>query len=144
MKTQEDIEYLKGSIKIPEQRWKDLPENSEISYLRKDGKFVKRCFIKVIYARDEVDYILCANKLTRYNNDKYYSEYKLRFDSLDEIWKRVTQDAIIEYKLIRAKVENDIQKLVDRIETLESLLKDESEKTQKLARLVKHFVNAKK
>jgi ElaB/YqjD/DUF883 family membrane-anchored ribosome-binding protein len=135
--------YLKGSIKIPKQKWDLLPENSEISYVRNDGKFVKKCFVKIIYEKNGEKYMLCSNKLNKYNNDKYYSEYRLKFSSISELYKKVSQDSVIEYKLIRAKLEKELDEMKTKIAELEERVKAEEESGKKIIKLIKYLHNIK-
>lgn len=136
-------DYLKGSIKIPKSKWNSLPENSEISYIRKDGKFVKKSFIKIVYEKNGEKYMLCSNKLNKYANDKYYSEYRVKLSTLSELYKRVSQDSIIEYKLIKLKLEKELDSMRLRLENFENRLKSEEESSKKIVKLIKHLHNIK-
>jgi len=138
-----NLNYLKGSIKIPKQKWNSIPENSEISYIRLDGKFVKKSYVKIFYEKNDEKYMLCSNKLQKYNNDKYYSEYKVKLSAISDIYKRVSQDSIIEYKLIRAKLEKELDTLKARIVSLEEKIRNEEESSKKIVKLIKHLHNIK-
>lgn len=138
-----NLNYLKGSIKIPKQKWDSMPENSEISYVRLDGKFVKKSYVKIFYEKNEEKYMLCSNKLQKFNNDKYYSEYRVKLSSVYDIYKRVSQDSIIEYKLIKAKLEKELNYLKTKIEGLEERIKNEEESSKKIIKLIKHLHNIK-
>lgn len=140
-KSKDDSAYLAGSIRIPKNKWTSLPENSEISYYRKDGKFVKKSFIKVFYEKNNEKYMMCSNKLAKYAGDKYYSEYRVKLSTLAEMYKRVSQDSIIEYKLIRVKLEKELETMKYTIESLESRLKAEEESSKKIIKLIKHLHN---
>ncbi len=135
--------YLAGSIRIPKNKWSSLPENSEISYYRKDGKFVKKSFIKIFYEKNGEQYMLCSNKLAKFAGDKYYSEYRLKLSTLSEIYKRVSQDSIIEYKLIKVRLEKELQSMKSKIESLENRIKSEEESSKKIIKLIKHLHNIK-
>lgn len=132
-----------GFILIPKNRWKQIPDNSQISYDRKDGKHVKSAYLKVSYSKDGEDYFLCGNKLNKYANDKYYSEYRLKLSNVDNIWKKISQDSIIEYKLIRAKLEAELSEMRSIIERLEERLKKEEDSSKKIVKLIKHLHNIK-
>lgn len=132
-----------GFILIPNNKWKQIPDNSQISYTRKDGKHVKSAYLKVSYSKDGEDYFLCGNKLNKYANDKYYSEYRLKLSNVDTLWKKISQDSIIEYKLIRAKLESELASMRSVIENLEERLKKEEESSKKIVKLIKHLHNIK-
>ena len=83
---EEISEYLKGSILVPKNQWKDLYDNSNISYIKNDGGFVKSGFIKLIYNKDDEDYIRYGSKLDRYNNDKYYKFLFFLFTNKTKIY----------------------------------------------------------
>jgi ElaB/YqjD/DUF883 family membrane-anchored ribosome-binding protein len=136
-------EYLKGSIKIPEAMWRSLPEGSEISYFRKDSKFVKRAFVKIFYVSKKGDnYAVCSNKLHKFVGDTYYNEYHLKLDKVESIYKRVSQDSVVEYKLIKAKLEASIEELESKVDALSERLVEEAEKTKTLAKLVKQLYSS--
>jgi len=140
-----DQEYLKGSIKIPKSKWTLLPEGSEISYYRNDGKFVKRAFVKLFYkSKESEDYVMCSNKLHKFEGDTYYSEFRLKLSNVQDIYKRISQDSIIEYKLIKAKLDQTIEELSDKINVLTQRLEEESEKTKTLAKLFKQLYERQK
>ena len=135
--------YLKGSIQIPKNSWSKIPENSEISYYRTDGKFVKKCFVKVFYEKNGEQYILCSNKLYRTPGDKYYSEFRLKLQSVKEIYKRVSGDSVIEYKLIKIKLDKEISSLKELVSSLTARLEKEEESSRKIIKLIKHLHNIK-
>jgi hypothetical protein len=131
--------HLQGSIKIPKSKWGSLPDNSEICYFRNDGKFVKKCFIKTFYEKSGDKYVICSNKLNRAQGDKYYSEYRLKLSNIKEIYKRVSQDSIIEYKLIKARLDKEIDVLKETISGLEARLTKEEESSKRIVKLIKHL-----
>lgn len=137
-------EYLKGSIKIPNSKWTLLPEGSEISYYRNDGKFVKRAFIKHFYKSKEEDYVMCSNKLHKFQGDTFYTEFRLKLSNVREIYKRISQDAIIEYKLIKARLDQTIDEMANKINLLTTRLEEEADKTKTLAKLVKQLYDRQK
>lgn len=139
-----DQEYLKGSIKIPKDKWHILPEGSEISYYRDNGKFVKRAFIKLYYNKNDEDYFMCSNKLHKFPGDSYYSEFRLKLGAVTEIYKRISQDSIIEYKLIKAKLDQTIEELSNKIYDLTERLNQEADKTRALAKIVKQLCEVQK
>lgn len=130
-----------GHIPIPKNKWISLPDNSQISYLRNDGKFVKSAFIKIIYNKEGEDYIMCANKLNKFAGDKYYSEYRLKLSNVKSLWKKISQDSIVEYKLIRAKLENELDIMRNKVEELEERIKKEEESSKKIVKLIKYLHN---
>jgi hypothetical protein len=135
--------HLQGSIKIPKSKWGSLPDNSEICYFRNDGKFVKKCFIKTFYEKNGDKYVICSNKLNRAQGDKYYSEYRLKLSNIKEIYKRVSQDSIIEYKLIKVRLDKEIEGLKEIINNLETRLSKEEESSKRIVKLIKHLHNIK-
>ncbi len=137
------VSQSNGFIPIPKNKWKQIPDNSQISYTRNDGKHVKSAYLKVSYSKDGEDYFLCGNKLNKYANDKYYSEYRLKLSNVKNIWKKISQDSIIEYKLIRAKLEAEVADMKSKIEELEERLKREEESSKKIVKLIKHLHNIK-
>lgn len=143
-KKSDDINiHLQGSIKIPKSKWASLPDNSEICYFRNDGKFVKKCFIKTFYEKSGDKYVICSNKLNRAQGDKYYSEYRLKLSNIKEIYKRVSQDSIIEYKLIKVRLDKEIENLKEVIAGLEARLSKEEESSKRIVKLIKHLHNIK-
>jgi len=135
--------YLKGSIQIPRNSWGKLPENSEISYYRTDGKFVRKCFVKAFYEKNGQQYMLCSNKLYRTPGDKYYSEFRLKLQNIKDIYKRVSGDSVIEYKLIKIKLDKEISTLKDLVSSLNARLEKEEESSRKIIKLIKHLHNIK-
>lgn len=129
---EEIIEYLKGSILIPKTKWKDLYDNSNISYIKNDGGFVKSGFIKLIYNKDGEDYIRYGSKLDRYNNDKYYKEFTVKFSNIKELYKKIDNSAIIEYRLIKDNVEKIISKFTEELTLLDEKFNNLDEKINKL------------
>jgi hypothetical protein len=130
-------------IPIPKNKWTKLPDNSQISYLRNDGKMVKSAFVKVIYNKNGEDYIMCGSKLNKFPGDKYYTEYRLKLSSVKSLWKKISQDSIIEYKLIKAKLEMELNTMKNKIEELEERLKKEEDSSKKIVKLIKHLHNIK-
>lgn len=134
--TDDEIDkYLKGSILIPKDQWKDLHDNSQISYFKIDGTFVKSAFIKLYFTKDNEDYIRWGTKLSGYTSDKYYKEFTIKVSNIDEIYKKIDQDAIIEYKLIKNNINESLTKYNDKIADLEekvNVLRDENTRIIKL------------
>lgn len=104
-------EFLKNSISIPKDQWSKLPINAFISYKKDDGKFIKGGYIKLIFTKNNKDYLIYGTKIDKYNNDRYYKEFTINLDNIQEIYKRIDQSAMIEYQIIK----NNISKLVDSI-----------------------------
>lgn len=128
----EIIEYLKGSILVPKNQWKDLYDNSNISYIKNDGGFVKSGFIKLIYNKDDEDYIRYGSKLDRYNNDKYYKEFTVKFSNIKELYKKIDNSAIMEYKLIKENVKNTLSNFTEELTRLDDKVNELNEKIIKL------------
>ena len=118
--TEEEInEYLKNSILIPKDQWLNLPLNSYISYKKEDGKFIKGGYIKLIFNKNDKDYLIYGTKIDKYNNDRYYKEFTINLENIQEIYKKIDQSAMIEYKIIK----NNISKLIENTNTkLEEIL----------------------
>ncbi len=125
-------DYLKGSILIPRSQWKDLYDNSNISYIKNDGGFVKSGFIKLIYNKDDEDYIRYGSKLDRYNNDKYYKEFTVKFSNIKDLYKKIDKSAIIEYKLIKDNIKNSLSTFTEELTRLDDKVNDLSIKINKL------------
>ncbi len=134
--TKEEIEtYLSGSIEIPKHQWKDLHDNSHISYFKIDGTFVKSGFIKLYFTKNDEDYLRWGTKLSGYTSDKYYKEFTVKISNIDRLFKKIDQDAIIEYKLIKNNINITLAKYDEKIAMLEekiNTLRDENTLTLKL------------
>lgn len=149
--TDEEIkEYLKGSILIPKSQWKELYDNSNISYIKTDGGFVKSGFIKLIYNKDNEDYIRYGSKLDKYTNDKYYKEFTVKFSNIKELYKKIDNSAIIEYKLIKERINTtlskfteDISNINDKINSLQDKINKLDENHIKVVKLIKTLHNIK-
>jgi len=110
--TEDEIkEYLKNSILIPKEQWNNLPINAYISYKKDDGKFIKGGYIKLIFTKNNKDYLIYGTKIDKYNNDRYYKEFTINLDNILEIYKRIDQSAMLEYQIIK----NNISKLLDHV-----------------------------
>ena len=129
---EEIAEYLKGSILVPKTQWKDLYDNSNISYIKNDGGFIKSGFIKLIYNKDDEDYIRYGSKLDRYNNDKYYKEFTVKFSNIKELYKKIDNSAIMEYKLIKENIKNTLLSFTDELIRLDGKVNEINEKLVKL------------
>lgn len=139
-------EYIKGCILIPSDRWLDIPLNSQICYYKNDNKFVKGGFVKLIFNKKDEDFIIYGTKLDKYNNDKYYKEFTIKLSNIKEIYKRIDQDAIVEYKLINANIskklkeyEKYIADLKTHIDSLELRLNKEEANSRKILKLIKYL-----
>lgn len=136
--TKEEIEeYLKGSIQIPKDQWMKLHDNSQISYFKNDGGFVKSGFIKLLYTKDDEDYIRYGSKLNPSNGDRYYREFTIKLDNIKEIWKKIDQDAIIEYKLIKNNINNTLSEYTEKINVLEAKVNKLGDDIVKILKLIK-------
>jgi len=136
--SEEEIqEYLKSSILIPKDKWKEIQDHSQISYYKQDGGFVKSAFVKLIYNKGEEDYILCSSKLSGYPGDKYYVEFSVKFSNIDKLYKRIDQGAITEYKLIKDNINQILTKYTERIDELEAKLNKANDDITRTLNLVK-------
>jgi hypothetical protein len=129
---EEIAEYLKGSILIPKDQWKDLHDNSNISYIKNDGGFIKSGFIKLIYNKDDEDYIRYGTKLDRYANDSYYKEFTVKFSSIKKLYKKIDNSAIIEYKLINEKIKSTLSGFTEELKLLDEKFNELNVKMVKL------------
>lgn len=129
-------EWLRGCIEIPRNKWTQLPDNSQICYFKKDGKFVKSGYVKLHYSKDGEDYVRYGSKLGSWNGDKYYKEFTIKLSNIKQIYKRVSQDAIFEYKLIQLSMDKKIAELSARQDQLDAASK-------KIVRLIKKLHNIK-
>lgn len=145
--TEAEIElYLKNCIQIPRQSWMTIPDNSQICYYKKDGNFVKSGYIKLSYSKNGNDFIRYGSKLNAVPNDKYYREFTINLSNIKEIYKKVSQDAIWEYKIIRLemakKMEEFEQKLAKMQETVDQTDKKTErnrEGSEKIVKLIKRL-----
>lgn len=134
-------EWLKGCILIPSDKWFELSDNSHISYVKKDGAFVKGGFIKLKWEKDGTKYFKYGTKLSSWNGDKYYKEFTLNLDNVESMYKRISQDAIFEYKLIKYQFEDKTQKLQSEVDSLKEELATQKaamlDSVRKIAGLIK-------
>jgi hypothetical protein len=131
---EEIVEYLKASILIPKDKWKDLHDNSNISYIKNDGGFIKSGFIKLIYNKDGEDYIRYGTKLDRYANDTYYKEFTVKFSSIKDLYKKIDNSAIIEYKLINDRIKSTLANFTEELTRLDGKVNEMHEKMLELDR----------
>ena len=147
---EEKKEYLKNSILIPSEQWLTLPVNSFISYIKKDGKFIKGGYIKLIYNKKESNYLIYGSKLDKYNNDRYYKEFTIKLDNIKEIYKKVDSSAIIEYQIIKNNINSmiekfklDIDKIYEKINELDNKINKVEDNNKKTIKLIKNLHNIK-
>lgn len=125
-------EFLKNSILIPKEQWNTLPINSFISYKKDDGKFIKGGYIKLIFTKNNKDYLIYGTKIDKYNNDRYYKEFTINLDNIQEIYKKIEQTAIIEYQIIKNNISKIIDSINDKIEDIINRLISTEKKIIKL------------
>lgn len=126
------LEYLKDSILIPPDDWEKLAVGSNISYYKKDGNFIKSGFIKTIYTKDDNVFILYGTKLNTYNNDKYYKEFTVNTSNIKELYKKIDQSAILEYKIIKKNILNSMNTFIEKFNNIENELNLINDKIIKL------------
>jgi len=150
MNQEEITEYLKNSILIPNEQWKSLPTNSFISYYKEDGKFIKGGYIKLIYTKNNNDYLIYGTKLDKYNNDKYYKEFTINLSNIKEIYKKIDQSAIIEYQIIKNNISKiisttntKIEEIITKIMNMEKKIIKLEENHYKTLKLIKNLHNIK-
>jgi len=116
--SEEDIkDYLKDAITIPREQWMNLYMNSHICYRKNDGGFVRSGYIKLSFtSKDGEDCIRYGTKIDRYNNDKYYREFTVKLSNIKELYKKVDQSAIMEYKIIKTNIANSLSEFTKSIE----------------------------
>lgn len=149
--TQEEItEYLKNSILIPNDQWKSLPINSFISYYKEGGKFIKGGYIKLIFTKNNNEYLIYGTKLDKYNNDKYYKEFTINLSNIKEIYKKIDQSAIIEYQIIKNNISKiisvtntKIEEIITKITNMEKKIIKLEENHYKTVKLIKNLHNIK-
>lgn len=132
MTESEITEYLKDSILIPNTDWNKLSIGSNISYYKNDGNFVKSGFIKAIYNNEGNDFIKYGTKLNTYFNDKYYKEFTVNTTNIKELYKKIDQSAILEYKIIKKNILNSMNSYMDKFIKIENDINILSEKIGKL------------
>lgn len=132
MSEDEIADYLKDSMLIPPEDWEKLAVGSNISYYKKDGNFIKSGFIKTIYTKDDNIFILYGTKLNSYNNDKYYKEFTVNTSNIKELYKRIDQSAILEYKIIKKNIFNSMNIFVEKFNKIENELNIINDKITKL------------
>jgi len=137
MSDKEIEDYLKGSIQIPRAQWKDLHDNSQISYFKTDDTFVKSAFIKLYFTKDDEDYIRWGTKLSGYTSDKYYREFTIKVSNIKELYKKIDQDAIIEYKLIKNNINTVLTKYDEKISDLEEKVNTLRDENTRIIKLIK-------
>ena len=125
-------EYLKESILVPDEDWEKLSVGANISYYKKDGNFVKSGFIKAIYTNEGNTFIKYGTKLTTYPNDKYYKEFTVNMSNITEIYKRIDQSAILEYKIIKKSILSSMAAFAEKFTIIENELKNINDKIIKL------------
>lgn len=155
--TQDEInDFLKNSILIPKDQWNTLPVNSFISYYKEDGKFVKGGYIKLIFNKKDPksnnsnDYLIYGTKLDKYNNDKYYKEFTINLSNIKDIYKKIDQSAIMEYKIIKNNVtklinttNTKLEEVINKILNIEKKITKLEENHYKTLKLIKNLHNIK-
>lgn len=128
-------EIIKNSILIPKDKWEQIPINSQICYYKNDGKFVKGGYVKLIYTKNEKNFLVYSNKLDKYNNDRYYKEFTINLSSIDKIYKKIDQSAVMEYEIIKNNINTVINELSLKLEKLENVNSKLEEIEKKIVRL---------
>lgn len=149
--TSEEIkEFLKNSINIPKDQWETIPINSFISYYKEDNNFVKGGYVKLIFTKNNNNYLIYGSKLDKYQNDKYYKEFTINLNNIKEIYKKIDQSAIIEYQIIKNNISklldnsnNKIDEIINKISNLEKKIIKLEENHYKTLKLIKTLHNIK-
>lgn len=128
-------EYIKESLLIPSDKWESIPINSNICYIKKDGKFVKGGYVKLIYTKNEKLFLVYSNKLDKYNNDKYYKEFTINLASIDKIYKKIDQSAIMEYEIIKNNINKVITEFSTKLEKLDNIFNKIDDIEKKIVKL---------
>lgn len=131
--TKEEItDFLKNSILIPKEQWETLPENAYISYYKDDDTFIKGGYVKLIFNKNNNNYLIYGTKVNKYNNDKYYKEFTINLSNIKEIYKKIDQSAIIEYQIIKNNISKFINETNSKLENIILKLNSTEKKIVKL------------
>ncbi len=138
--TDAEIEvYLKSFILIPKQNWTTMPDNSQIAYYKNDGKFVKSGYVKLIYSKNGDDFIRYGSKLSQMPNDKYYKEFTINLSNISKIYKKISQDAIWEYRIIRAETSKKMEEFERQLADMSEKLEQSEKCSKKIVKLIKRL-----
>lgn len=138
--TPSEIEvYIKSCIKIPRSSWTSIPDNSQICYFKKDGKFVKSGFVKLSYSKNGNDFIRYGSKLSPMAGDKYYREFTINLSNISQIYKKVSQDAIWEYKLIRLETSKKMEEFETKLAEMQERVDQSENSAKKIVKLIKRL-----
>ncbi len=141
MSDDEIQDYLKNCILIPKSKYTSLPDNSQICYFKNDGGFVKSGFIKLIYSKDGNDFIRYGSKFNTYGNDKYYKEFTINLSNVKELYKKIDQNAIFEYKIIKKDFTQQLTEYDSKIEELQTKIESLESQNKKIIKLIKKLHN---
>lgn len=136
--TQDEINLLiKNTIIIPEDKWMNLEPGVFISYIKKDGTFVKGGYIQVVnQSKAKRKYFRIV-----FNQNSNSKGYTLYLDQIQTLYKKINETSYYELNAIRESYDKIINKLEDKINNLENLLLNKIEKNKennnKILKLIK-------
>jgi hypothetical protein len=149
--TDEEIkEFLKNSILVPKEQWKDIAINAYISYIKDDNKFIKGGYVKLIFEKNNNTYLIYGTKIDKYTNDRYYKEFTINLSNIKEIYKKIDQSAIMEYQIIKTHItklidntNNKLEEILNRLNNTEKKIVKLEENHYKTLKLIKNLHNIK-
>lgn len=142
--SQEQIgSLLNGYIDVPREKWKDIPVDSHIRYIKKDGTFARGGFITNHWFNKEgKPFIHLANNFKK--KAKGYATWPIAHESVSKIYKKPDAKGSIEMDVVRGKtgeIISQINKLVDVVKVQKNRLDNQEEEIRKLYRIVKQLAN---
>lgn len=141
MTAEEFKQYVKGMIRIPEDKWMSIPENSQICYAKKDGTYVKSGYVRLTYSKNGGDFLRYGTKMYQAPNDKYYKEFTINLSKIARIYKMVSRDAAWEFKIMGQRITDEIATRDDHIAVLNERVDKVEDSLRRIVKFVKRLHN---
>ncbi len=126
--TSEQIrELLKGYMRVDAESWSDIPTNSHIRYIKKDGSFVRGGFVTNHWLnKTGKKFIHVANGFNK--NAQGYKTWPVAHENVSQIYKKPAPNTNIEMGVVDAR----FTKVVDQVNKLTAAVKSLNKKTNLL------------
>jgi hypothetical protein len=138
--TQDQIrELLNGYIDVSKALWSDIPINSHIRYIKKDGSFVRGGFVTSHWLNKESKpFIHLANSFKK--RSPGYATWPMAHESVAKIFKKTDAKSGIEMDVVRGKtteIISQINKLVDIVKQQKNRLDAQEIDIERLQLIIK-------
>ena len=133
--TREQIKgLLSGYIPVDENKWSDIPVESHIRYLKKDGVFVRGGFVTNHWLDKKGNkFIHLSNNLNK--NADGYATWPMAHNSVQRVFKKINKKNGIEMDVVRGKT----AEIIEQINKLVDVVKNQG---ARLDRLEQRLINS--